>query len=79
MIVTDGPQSEARAAETAAASPIPVLYGTAERIAEQMAPWAQEGVDEVILPDHLLGSGSARRDAYDALAQALRPLSNEKG
>lgn len=77
VIVTDGPQSEARAAETAAASPIPVLYGTAERIAEQMAPWAQEGVDEVILPDHLLGSGSARRDAYDALAQALRPLSNE--
>ncbi|OHT80058.1 LLM class flavin-dependent oxidoreductase [Mycobacteroides saopaulense] len=74
IIVTNDPQSEARAAETAAASPIPVLYGTAERIAEQMAPWAQEGVDEVILPDHLLGNGSARRDAYDALAQALRPL-----
>lgn len=76
LIVTDGPQTEARAAETAAKSPIPVLYGTAERIAEQMAPWAQEGIDEVILPDHLLGTGSARRDAFDALAQALRPLAD---
>lgn len=79
VIVTDDPGSEKRAAETAAASPIPVLYGTAEQIAEQMAPWAQEGVDEVILPDHLLGNGPARRDAYDALAQALRPLSSETG
>ncbi|MBA0048133.1 LLM class flavin-dependent oxidoreductase [Mycobacteroides sp. LB1] len=76
IIVTDGPQSEARAAETAAKSPIPVLYGTAERIAEQMEPWAREGVDEVILPDHLLGIGNARRDAFDALAQALRPLAD---
>lgn len=76
IIVTDSPQSEARAAETAATSPIPVLYGTADRIAEQMAPWAQEGVDEVILPDHLLGTGPARRDAYDALARAFRPLAD---
>lgn len=74
VIVTDSADSEARAAEVAAGSHVPLLYGPAERIAEQIAPWAEEGVDEVIVPDHLMGTGAQRRDAYDALAEALRPL-----
>lgn len=76
VIVTDDPRSQARAAQTAAKSAIPVLYGSPDNIAEQMAPWADEGVDEVILPDHLLGTGARRRDAFSALAQALSGLAD---
>jgi alkanesulfonate monooxygenase SsuD/methylene tetrahydromethanopterin reductase-like flavin-dependent oxidoreductase (luciferase family) len=73
-IVTDSAESEARAAATAERAPMPVIYGSASRIAEAVAVWRDEGVDEVIIPDRAMPSGQKRRDTYDALAEALAPL-----
>jgi alkanesulfonate monooxygenase SsuD/methylene tetrahydromethanopterin reductase-like flavin-dependent oxidoreductase (luciferase family) len=73
-MVTDSPTSEVRAEAIAKQLPFPMIYGTPDRIADQVARWLDEGVDEVIIPDYLLPHGSARLDAYDALAEALAPL-----
>jgi alkanesulfonate monooxygenase SsuD/methylene tetrahydromethanopterin reductase-like flavin-dependent oxidoreductase (luciferase family) len=73
-MVTDSPAAEVHAEAMAKQLPLPMIYGTPERIADQAAQWRDEGVDEVIIPDYLMPRGSARLDAYDALAEALAPL-----
>ncbi|QUR67823.1 LLM class flavin-dependent oxidoreductase [Mycobacterium spongiae] len=72
-IVTSCPDDEARAAARAARDRLPVLYGSPARIAEEVAVWRDEGVDEVIFPDRAMAT-DRRRDAFDALAEALAPL-----
>ena len=55
-------------------SPRPSLAGTAEQIAEQVAAYAEVGVDELIVPDFTLGTGAQRTDSLDALIEAFAPL-----
>ena len=38
-----------------------------------VAGWADVGVDEVIVPDFVLGRGSARTDAMDAIIERVAP------
>jgi alkanesulfonate monooxygenase SsuD/methylene tetrahydromethanopterin reductase-like flavin-dependent oxidoreductase (luciferase family) len=73
-LVTDSPESRARAEAIAAKAPLPLIYGTPARIADAVAQWRDEGVDEVIIPDRAMPAGNRRRDAYDALAEAFAPL-----
>jgi len=75
-ILTGSREQEERAAAKAERAMLPVIYGSAERIAEAMATWREEGVDEVLIRDRPLGTGARRRDAYDALAEALAPLAD---
>jgi alkanesulfonate monooxygenase SsuD/methylene tetrahydromethanopterin reductase-like flavin-dependent oxidoreductase (luciferase family) len=49
----------------------PCVAGTPARIAERVAGWRDVGVDEVIVPDFTLGTGSQRADALDALAERV--------
>ncbi|QUR67778.1 LLM class flavin-dependent oxidoreductase [Mycobacterium spongiae] len=73
-IVTTTPEQEARAVARADREPWrPVLHGSPDRIADAVAVWRDEGVDEVIFPDRAIPSDQ-RRDAFDALAEALAPL-----
>jgi probable F420-dependent oxidoreductase len=66
---------EAKAAErVAAVSPRPAVGGTAARIAEEAGAWRDAGVDELIVPDFTLGTGTRRLEALDALAEAFAPL-----
>jgi alkanesulfonate monooxygenase SsuD/methylene tetrahydromethanopterin reductase-like flavin-dependent oxidoreductase (luciferase family) len=44
----------------------PCVAGTADRIAERVAAWRDVGVDELIIPDFTLGTGSQRADALVA-------------
>ena len=74
VMVTDSPETEARAKAAAENMAQPVLYGPPERIAEGVAAWRDEGVDEVIVPDFGLPQGAARLDAYRALAESFAPL-----
>lgn len=74
VIVTDTPEEESRARATADKVPMPVVHGSAARIADEMARWRDEGVDEIIIPDRAMPGGQQRLDAYDALAAALGPL-----
>lgn len=74
VIVTETAEEESRAEATAEKLPLPVLHGSPARIAEEVARWRDEGVDEVIIPDRGLATGRQRLDRYDALAEALAPL-----
>jgi alkanesulfonate monooxygenase SsuD/methylene tetrahydromethanopterin reductase-like flavin-dependent oxidoreductase (luciferase family) len=47
--------------------------GTPAHVAERVAAWQAVGVDEVIVPDFALGSGSAKLDALDAIVEQVAP------
>ena len=47
--------------------------GTVEQLAEVVVGWRDAGVDEVIIPDFVLGRGAQRADAYDAIIERLAP------
>lgn len=51
----------------------PAVAGTAERIAETVGAWRDVGVDEVIVPDFTLGTGSQRADALDTIIEHVAP------
>jgi F420-dependent oxidoreductase-like protein len=55
----------AEIAARAAGSPLPVIGGTPRQLADTMARYAEAGVDEFVVPDRTLGTGSRRRDAMD--------------
>jgi alkanesulfonate monooxygenase SsuD/methylene tetrahydromethanopterin reductase-like flavin-dependent oxidoreductase (luciferase family) len=57
-----------------AVTPRAALAGTAEQIAEAASRYAEVGVDELIVPDFVLGRGNRRLDALDALAEQFAPL-----
>jgi alkanesulfonate monooxygenase SsuD/methylene tetrahydromethanopterin reductase-like flavin-dependent oxidoreductase (luciferase family) len=50
------------------------VAGPPSAFAEMVAAWAEVGVDEVIVPDWLLGSGAERLDHLDALRSAVDDL-----
>ena len=55
--------------------PRPCLIGTAEQLQEQMATFAEMGVDEVIVPDFNLGEPAAKDEIADRfLAEVVAPL-----
>ena len=58
---------QARIDELTSRSPMPVLAGSTERIADAIGRWGEQGVHEVIVPDRALGAGAERRDALDTL------------
>ena len=51
----------------------PCVAGTADRIAESVAAWREAGVDEVIVPDFTLGTGTQRADALDTIIEQVAP------
>lgn len=73
VIVTHNQDQEAQAAAYAERTYMPLVYGSPARIAEAVAVWRDEGVDEVIIPDRAMPP-DRRREDFDALAEALAPL-----
>ena len=57
-----------------AVAPRAAYAGTAEGFAELVGRWREVGIDEVIVPDFVLGRGQRRLEALDALREATRPL-----
>jgi probable F420-dependent oxidoreductase len=51
----------------------PCVAGTPGRIAERVAAWRDAGVDELIVPDFTLGTGSQRADALDTIIERVAP------
>ncbi len=72
VLVTNDPVKARSLVE--AVAPRPAFAGTVTEIIEQMAGWAALGVDEVIVPDFVLGHGSRRLDALDGLAAGFADL-----
>ncbi len=57
----------ARADEMIAGAPMPAIGGPPARLAEVVAGWRDVGVDEVIVPDFTLGTGTERLDRMDTI------------
>jgi alkanesulfonate monooxygenase SsuD/methylene tetrahydromethanopterin reductase-like flavin-dependent oxidoreductase (luciferase family) len=72
VMVTDD-AAEARAFVDAVA-PRAAVAGPPDAFAERVAEWGDAGVDEVIVPDFVLGTGDQRADRLDALSAAVAPL-----
>ena len=69
VMLTDDAALAARFVEGVGARP--AVGGTVDQLAELVAGWRDAGVDEVIIPDFVLGRGAQKLDAYDAIAAAL--------
>ncbi len=55
-------------------SPRPAVGGPVGRFAEMVAGWRDVGVDEVIVPDFTLGSGTRRTDQMDEILASVTDL-----
>ncbi len=55
-------------------SPRPAVGGPVARFAEMVEGWRDVGVDEVIIPDFTLGSGTQRTDHMDEILAAVAPF-----
>jgi alkanesulfonate monooxygenase SsuD/methylene tetrahydromethanopterin reductase-like flavin-dependent oxidoreductase (luciferase family) len=53
--------------------PRAAIGGPPERLVEAVAGWAEVGVDEVIVPDFTLGTGSRRLEALDLVIEEVAP------
>lgn len=71
VLFTDD-EAAARRFEEAVA-PRPAVGGTVDRLAELVAAWRDAGVDEVIVPDFVLGRGTRRTEAMDAVIEQVAP------
>lgn len=66
--------SDAEADEQiAAVAPRPAVGGSVQRMIDTVAAWREAGVDEVIVPDFNLGTGTARSDALDRIITDVSP------
>ena len=73
VCLSDDPDRARSVVESVA--PRAAFAGTAEQFAVLVEHWAAVGVDEVIVPDGLLGRGPERLEALDAIAAAVTALS----
>ena len=52
--------------------PMPVIGGSPEALAETVAEYREIGLDELIVPDGLLGTGVDRLKAMDTILSIVR-------
>jgi alkanesulfonate monooxygenase SsuD/methylene tetrahydromethanopterin reductase-like flavin-dependent oxidoreductase (luciferase family) len=64
LIVVDGPLPEGL--------PTPVIGGSVERLADTVAEYRALGLDELIVPDGLLGAGAVKLKAMDTVLGLVR-------
>jgi F420-dependent oxidoreductase-like protein len=62
-----------RADRLIAGSPMPALGGATGRFADAVEAWHKIGVDEVIVPDFTLGTGTERLDRMDTIITEIAP------
>jgi F420-dependent oxidoreductase-like protein len=70
FLVTDDAD---RAASFRRDTPRPVVAGTVDEIAAEIAAWETIGLDEVIVPDFTLGQGQRRLDRLDLIIEQVAP------
>lgn len=59
--------------ELVAASAMPSIGGPIRRLTDFVAAWRDAGVEEIIVPDFSLGSGSSKTDRMDAIIEQVAP------
>jgi len=71
VLLTDDPAAAERF--VAAVGSRAAVGGTVEQLAEVVAGWRDAGVDEVIIPDFVLGRGAQKLEAFDAIVEHVVP------
>jgi len=71
VMFTDDDAAAARFVENVA--PRPAVAGGTAQVTEVVEGWRAAGVDEVIVPDFVLGRGTARADAMDRIITEVAP------
>lgn len=69
-VTDDDAKGERLAGKSAARA---AVGGTTSRLAEHVAAWQAVGVDEIIVPDFTLGTGSSRIERMDAIIERIAP------
>ena len=54
-------------------APRPAVGGPLDKITEVVAGWAEVGIDEVIVPDFTLGTGTQKLDRLDRIIEGIAP------
>lgn len=73
VLLTDDRDTAARFTESVA--PRAAVAGTPGEVAEVVSQWQAAGIDELIVPDFVLGRDAAEKvDSLDALAEAFAPF-----
>ena len=54
-------------------APRPAIGGPLDKVTEAVAGWAEVGVDEVIVPDFTLGTGTQKLDRLDRIIEGIAP------
>lgn len=70
-LVLLGPDGKAKAEELAAIRP--AIGGTSAELVDTIGEWAEQGLDELIVPGFTLGTGSRATDALDQLVTEVAP------
>ncbi|HRW39062.1 MAG: LLM class flavin-dependent oxidoreductase [Acidimicrobiales bacterium] len=70
-LVLLGADGRAKAEELAAIRP--AIGGTSEQLVEAIGDWAEQGLDELIVPGFTLGAGAQTADALDQLITEVAP------
>ena len=71
VFFTDDAGAAARFVESVA--PRAAVAGGSEQLADAVESWRGAGVDEVIVPDFVLGSGAARAERMDRIIEEVAP------
>lgn len=71
LVMSDDPERVRQASAAASAAGLPVLGGTVAEVADAVTDYAAVGVDEFIVPDRALGTGSRRLDILDQFHQEM--------
>jgi hypothetical protein len=66
-------EDRAAAERLTEAIPRPVMAGTPEHLRDVVAAYAEAGLDELIVPDFTLGSGSQKLEALDRFIDEVAP------
>jgi len=71
VVVPGDSAAEQRREQLLAAGRLPVVMGTPEEVLDTVGRYAEAGIDELIIPDFVLGDGQRRLDALDRLREEV--------
>ena len=73
LLTDDRARADAFLEQYRAAPRRAAIAGTAEDVSVEVAAWQAAGLDEVIVPDFTLGTGTKRLDRMDAIIELVAP------
>jgi alkanesulfonate monooxygenase SsuD/methylene tetrahydromethanopterin reductase-like flavin-dependent oxidoreductase (luciferase family) len=71
VVVPGDTEAEERREQLLAAGRLPVVMGSAEEVLDTVGRYVEAGIDELLVPDFMLGDGQRRFDALERLREEV--------